>query len=201
MKKITLATLVAIAASFGANAQPGQTPCTGCTAENSGTAHCNVTVSMANALEIDCTGCGSLQHCANTISEWANGIELGGASYNVRSTKAYSVYAGTASNQMVKAGGGTPITIGTGPNEISLLGKVTSNTTGGTIEPGFNNAYKVIGIHTNMTPSGRGTKIISGGVATLTSKGAHFDVKTGPLPLNMANGDYSVNIVVAAIQD
>lgn len=208
MKKTILATAVAFATALtvnagggngpGGNGPGGNTPCTGCTAQTYDACEVPVTVSLANVLEMDCDDCDELQACANTLVEWATGIELGSAQFKVASTSAYSVYAGTAGNSMIKAGGGTPIAIGTGAGQISIKGKIQNNNTGGA---NLAAAPVALGIKSGSSAAQSGVKVINAAPASLTYKSARLAVSTGPLPLNVASGDYSVDVVISAIQD
>lgn len=202
MKKIILTTAIAVAGAFAANAQSQSQndPCTGCTAVNYDVCQTHVTVSLANTLSMNCDNCNDMQACANSISEWANGISLGTAQFSVASTKAFSVYAGTVGTSMVRSGGGTPIPLGTGPGQLSLKGKVQNNNTLGSIVAPFSSASPLAS-RTGNTAATAGSKVISAAPATLTFKSAQLALSTGPLPLNVASGDYSVNVVIAAIQD
>lgn len=205
MKKIVFATAVAIVGSFAANAQGGNNPqgdnCSGCTALTYDVCQTHVTVSLANTLSMNCDNCNDMQACANSISEWTNGINLGTAQFSVASTKAFSVYAGTVGTSLAKAGGGTSIPIGTGPGQISIKGKVQSNNmTGGTIVAPFTSAT-ALASRSGNTAATAGSKVIAAANATLVSKSAQIALSTGPLPLNVASGDYSVDVVIAAIQD
>jgi len=219
MKKMILATAVAFATALtvnaggpgwpgggnnggpggpGGNNNGGGAPCTGCTAQTYDVCEVPVTVSLANVLEMDCDDCDELQACANTLADWASGIQLGAASFSVASTSAYSVYAGTSGNSMIKAGGGTPIQIGPGAGQISILGKIINNNTGGTNAAV---APVALGVKTGTTAATAGTKVIDAAPASLVYKSAGLEVSTGPLPLNVASGDYSVDVVISAIQD
>lgn len=194
-----LAAVAVIGTTLAANAQ-GES-CTGCTAETFDYCSTPVTVSLANTLEMDCDNCDELQACANSISEWANGITLGNASFSVASTRGYSVYAGLSSGQMTRQGGGSPIAIGTGANQIAIKGKLMTNNTGGSAANNFGVTHQNLVPKTNNTAAGAGSKFISAATASLTYKSASMNIKTGPLPLNVANGDYKVNVVFTAIQD
>jgi|GEM_PF-1571664 len=211
MKKIIFATAVAFATSFGAYAQiqpeghggpsvPTGPNCTGCTALTYGTCQTSVTVSLANVLEMSCDNCGEMQACANSISEWTNGISLGTAEFSVASTKPYSVYAGTASASMSRSGGGS-IGIGTGANQISINAKVENNSTNGSTVSPYSNAPTPISVRSGVTATTAGSKLIAAAPASLIKKGAKVSIKTGKLPVNVASGDYSVDVVFAAIQD
>lgn len=199
MKKLVFTAASVFGAIFAANAQGGSSEsCTGCTALSYDLCTTHVTVSLANSLDMNCDNCNDLQACANSISEWSSGLSLGSASFSVASTKNYSVYAGLSSGTMAKSGGGAGIGIGGGANQIQIKGKVSSNNTGGS---NMASSATALAVRSGNTQATAGTKIIGAAPASLIQKNANLQISTGALPLNMSNGDYSVDVVIAAIQD
>jgi hypothetical protein len=208
MKKVLFAAFLAVT-GFAANAQSGGdnggSACTGCTALTYDACQTHVTVSLANTLNMNCTSCSDMQACANSISEWANGISLGTATFAVQSTKPFSVYGGLASGTMAKNGGGTGLTIGSGSANIQINAKVTGNM-GGTYQSTYNTAPTPLAVRTsNSTPytaANSGSKLIGAAPANVgPAVSTSVALSTGPIPVSAVNGDYSVDIIFAAIQD
>ena len=146
-----------------------------------------------------------MQACANSISEWANGINLGTATFSVQSTKPFSVYGGLASGTMAKSGGGTGLTIGSGSGNIQINAKVTGNM-GGSYQSTFGTAPTALAVRSsNSTPytaANSGSKMIGAAPANVgPAVSTSVALSTGPIPIAAANGDYSVDIIFAAIQD
>ena len=204
MKKVLFAAFLA-ATGFAANAQQGNSSCTGCTALTYDACQTHVTVSLANTLNMNCTSCSDMQACANSISEWANGINLGTATFSVQSTKPFSVYGGLASGTMAKQGGGTGLTVGTGANQISIKAKATGNM-GGTFQSTFGTSPTALAVRSsNSTPytaANSGSKLIGAAPANVgPAVSTSVALSTGPIPINAVNGDYAIDVIFAAIQD
>jgi hypothetical protein len=204
MKKILFVAILA-ATGFAANAQQGNSSCTGCTALTYDACQTHVTVSLANTLNMNCTSCNDMQACANSISEWANGVSLGTAQFSVQSTKPFSVYGGLASGTMAKTGGGTGLTIGTGANQIAIKAKVNGNM-GGTYQSTFNTTPTALAVRSNnstpYTAANSGSKLIGAAPANVgPAVSTSVALSTGPIPITAANGDYTVDVIFAAIQD
>jgi hypothetical protein len=204
MKKVLFAAFLAVT-GLAANAQSGNSTCTGCTALTYDACQTHVTISLANTLSMNCTSCNDMQACANSISEWANGINLGTATFAVQSTKPFSVYSGLASGTMSKSGGGAGLTVGTGANQISIKAKVVGNM-GGAYQSTFNTVPTVLlARSSNSTPytaANSGSKIIGAAPANVgPAVSTAVSLSTGPIPISAVNGDYSVDVIFAAIQD
>ncbi len=195
MKKVILTAVFAVAGMAGAMAQGAQgEPCTGCTADRFDYCQSKVTVSLANTLKMNCDNCDDMHACANSITDWANGITLGEAQFSIAATDDYDVYMGSTTNNMPKVGG-------SGSLPLSILkAKVTSNLLGA--PSAIVGTYGVSGpvtTRSGYTAGTAGAKIIQNAPPTLITKTAKVAFSTGPLPINTPNGDYAVNIVFAAI--
>ncbi|PZP48835.1 MAG: hypothetical protein DI598_09250 [Pseudopedobacter saltans] len=199
MKKFFIAAVAVIGSIAVANAQADKKApdnCTGCTANTYDNCTTPVTVSLANVLKMTCDNCESLSSCANTIDEWKNGLNLGNATFSIASTKSFSVFAGV--DQAYLQSGSNKINIGSGSSNVQLYAKVTNNGVGGSAVTSPTALTKST---SSTSQSNAGSKLISAAPASLTAKSATLNFTTGTLPLNTPNGDYSVNVIVSAIQD
>lgn len=197
MKKLILTAIIAVAGASAANAQANQNQnqCTGCTGQTFDYCTTHVTVSLANVLEMSCDNCNDMQVCANSISDWQNGLTLGESTFSIKSTKPFDVYGGTVGTVLNRVGGG-----GTIPISV-LKAQVTQNLLGGSIMAGYSVAPGAGLIQrTGNTALTAGQKLVQNAPASLTSHSAKVKITTGPIPLGTPSGDYDIDVIYAAIQ-
>ncbi len=152
-----------------------------------GTATQQVSVSLADVIDISLVNSNMLSLQFNSINDYANGVKSTDQVIKIRSNKRYNVRVRTSSSRFSYSGTTSPAPVMNVNPVLKVM--VTSNSTGGSVTSGYNH-FKTL--------STSGSKIINN---ANPGNNSSFSVQYEATPgFTYPAGTYSVDVVYTATQ-